>query len=62
MTFFRSRWVDAPAGAEELDPAGLAPGFRAAGVACGLKQGGSTDLGLRGLRRGGGRLGAALDA
>ena len=46
MTFFRSRWVDAPAGIEELDPAQLAPGFRAAGVACGLKDGGSTDLGL----------------
>ena len=46
MTFFRSRWVGAPAGVEELDPAGLAPGFRAAGVACGLKDGGSTDLGL----------------
>jgi glutamate N-acetyltransferase/amino-acid N-acetyltransferase len=46
MTFFRSRWVDAPAGVEELDPAELAPGFRAAGVACGLKDGGSTDLGL----------------
>jgi glutamate N-acetyltransferase/amino-acid N-acetyltransferase len=46
MTFFRSRWVDAPAGVEELDPAELAPGFMAAGVACGLKDGGSTDLGL----------------
>jgi glutamate N-acetyltransferase / amino-acid N-acetyltransferase len=46
MTFFRSRWVDVPAGVEELDPAELAPGFRAAGVACGLKDGGSTDLGL----------------
>ncbi len=46
MTFFRSRWVDAPAGVEELDPAELAPGFRAAGVACGLKDGGTTDLGL----------------
>ncbi len=46
MSFFRSRWVTPPAGVEELDPAGLAPGFRAAGVACGLKQGGSTDLGL----------------
>jgi glutamate N-acetyltransferase/amino-acid N-acetyltransferase len=46
MTFFRSRWVDAPVGVEELDPAELAPGFRAAGVACGLKGGGSTDLGL----------------
>ncbi|HXF01001.1 MAG TPA: bifunctional ornithine acetyltransferase/N-acetylglutamate synthase [Solirubrobacterales bacterium] len=46
MTFFRSRWVEAPTGVQELDPAGLAPGFRAAGVACGLKQGGSTDFGL----------------
>jgi glutamate N-acetyltransferase / amino-acid N-acetyltransferase len=46
MTFFRSRWVTPPEGVEELDPADLAPGFRAAGVACGLKEGGSTDLGL----------------
>jgi glutamate N-acetyltransferase/amino-acid N-acetyltransferase len=45
-TFFRSRWVDAPAGIEELEPAELAPGFRAAGVACGLKGGGETDVGL----------------
>jgi glutamate N-acetyltransferase/amino-acid N-acetyltransferase len=45
-TFFRSRWVDVPDGVEELDPARLAPGFRAAGVACGLKGGGATDLGL----------------
>jgi glutamate N-acetyltransferase/amino-acid N-acetyltransferase len=44
--FFRSRWVDAPAGVEELDPAQLAPGFRAAGVHCGLKGGGKTDVGL----------------
>ena len=35
-----------PPGVEELDPAQLAPGFRAAGVACGLKAGGETDLGL----------------
>jgi glutamate N-acetyltransferase/amino-acid N-acetyltransferase len=46
VSFFRSRWVQAPDGVEELDPAGLAPGFRAAGVACGLKGGGQTDLGL----------------
>ncbi len=46
MTFFRSRWVEPPARVEELDPAGLAPGFRAAGVACGLKGGGETDVGL----------------
>jgi glutamate N-acetyltransferase / amino-acid N-acetyltransferase len=44
--FFRSRWVDAPAGVEELDPARLAPGFRAGGVHCGLKGGGATDVGL----------------
>ena len=44
--FFRSRWVDAPAGVEELDPAQLAPGFRAGGAHCGLKGGGKTDVGL----------------
>ena len=43
---FRSRWVDAPAGVEELDPAQLAPGFRAGGAHCGLKGGGKTDVGL----------------
>ncbi len=46
MSFFRSRWVQPPDGVEELDPAQLAPGFRAAGVACGLKGGGETDLAL----------------
>jgi glutamate N-acetyltransferase/amino-acid N-acetyltransferase len=46
MSFFRSRWVEPPTGVEELDPARLAPGFRAAGVACGLKAGGATDLGI----------------
>jgi glutamate N-acetyltransferase/amino-acid N-acetyltransferase len=45
-TFFRSRWVDAPAGVEELDPAQLAPGFRAGAVACGLKPSGATDVAL----------------
>ncbi|MFT3862836.1 MAG: bifunctional glutamate N-acetyltransferase/amino-acid acetyltransferase ArgJ [Solirubrobacterales bacterium] len=44
--FFRSRWVEAPAGVAELDPARLAPGFRAGGVHCGLKNGGATDVGL----------------
>jgi glutamate N-acetyltransferase/amino-acid N-acetyltransferase len=44
--FFRSRWVTAPIGAREIDPAQLAPGFRAAGIACGLKGGGKTDVGL----------------
>jgi glutamate N-acetyltransferase/amino-acid N-acetyltransferase len=44
--FFKSRWVDPPAGVEELDPAQLAPGFRAGGAHCGLKGGGKTDIGL----------------
>jgi len=46
VTFFRSRWVSPPDGVEELDAAALAPGFRAAGAACGLKAGGKTDVGL----------------
>ncbi len=44
--FFRSRWVEPPAGVEELDAAQLAPGFRAGGAHCGLKGGGKTDIGL----------------
>jgi glutamate N-acetyltransferase/amino-acid N-acetyltransferase len=44
--FFRSRWVDAPDGVSELDPTALAPGFRAAGAACGLKASGGTDVGM----------------
>jgi glutamate N-acetyltransferase/amino-acid N-acetyltransferase len=44
--FFRSRWVEAPAGTDELDAAELAPGFRAGGVACGLKPSGETDVAL----------------
>ncbi|MBA2523585.1 MAG: bifunctional ornithine acetyltransferase/N-acetylglutamate synthase [Solirubrobacterales bacterium] len=46
MSFFRSRWVDAPAGIAELEPTGLAPGFRAAGVPAGLKASGGTDVGI----------------
>ena len=45
-TFFRSRWVTPPGGVDELDSSVLAPGFRAAGVACGLKRDGATDVGL----------------
>jgi len=37
MSFFRSRWVKAPARTSELDPAALPRGFRAAGVAAGIK-------------------------
>ena len=44
--FFRSRWVDPPAEVEQLDPAQLAPGFRAGAAHCGLKGGGKTDVGL----------------
>jgi glutamate N-acetyltransferase / amino-acid N-acetyltransferase len=44
--FFKSRWVEPPVGVEELDPAQLAPGFRAGGAHCGLKGGGKTDVGL----------------
>lgn len=46
QTFFRSRWVTPPPEFEQLDPGELAPGFRAAGVACGLKGGGATDVGV----------------
>ncbi|MBK5233732.1 MAG: bifunctional glutamate N-acetyltransferase/amino-acid acetyltransferase ArgJ [Thermoleophilia bacterium] len=44
--FFRSKWVNAPAGVEQLDPKDLPAGFRAASVPCGLKDDGKTDLGL----------------
>ena len=37
MTFFRSRWVERPEHVTELDSAALPAGFRAAGVAAGLK-------------------------
>jgi glutamate N-acetyltransferase / amino-acid N-acetyltransferase len=45
-TFFSSRWVTPPPEFDQLEPAQLAPGFRAAGVACGLKGGGKTDVGV----------------
>jgi glutamate N-acetyltransferase / amino-acid N-acetyltransferase len=37
VTFFRSRWVDAPEHAKELEPHLLPAGFRAAGVPAGIK-------------------------
>ena len=37
MTFFRSRWIEPPGHVRELDPDALPSGFRAAGVAAGLK-------------------------
>jgi glutamate N-acetyltransferase / amino-acid N-acetyltransferase len=42
---FSSRWVQAPDHVAEAEP-GLPQGFRAAGVACGLKPSGGLDLGL----------------
>jgi glutamate N-acetyltransferase/amino-acid N-acetyltransferase len=42
---FSSRWVSAPGHVRELD-GGLPAGFRAAGVACGLKPSGGLDLAL----------------
>ena len=44
MSFFSSRWVDGPEHATEVD--GLPTGFRASGVACGIKPSGASDLGL----------------
>jgi glutamate N-acetyltransferase/amino-acid N-acetyltransferase len=45
--FFRSRWVQAPAHVRELGlAAGLPGGFRAAGVAAGIKPSGRPDVGL----------------
>jgi len=45
--FFHSRWVQTPEHLRDLGPqAGLPAGFRAAGVACGIKPSGSPDLGL----------------
>ncbi len=42
--FFTSRWVQRPDHVAET--AGLPAGFRAAGVACGIKESGASDLGL----------------
>jgi glutamate N-acetyltransferase / amino-acid N-acetyltransferase len=43
---FSSRWVETPAHVTERPDAGLPAGFRAAGVACGIKESGALDLGL----------------
>jgi glutamate N-acetyltransferase/amino-acid N-acetyltransferase len=45
-SFFRSRWVQAPGHVTEIQEGGLPEGFRAAGVACGIKDAGALDLGL----------------
>jgi glutamate N-acetyltransferase / amino-acid N-acetyltransferase len=44
--FFTSRWVEVPEQLTELEGSGLAAGFRAAGVAAGIKPSGAPDLGL----------------
>lgn len=45
--FFHSRWVSMPEHVRDLGPeTGLPAGFRAAGVACGIKPSGNPDLGL----------------
>jgi glutamate N-acetyltransferase/amino-acid N-acetyltransferase len=44
--FFGSRWVPVPAHVRDLGRAGLPAGFRAAGVAAGLKPSGNPDVGL----------------
>src|SRR5881394_1680692 len=41
-----SRWLDIPGHARENGDGGLPAGFRAAGVACGLKPSGDADIGL----------------
>jgi glutamate N-acetyltransferase/amino-acid N-acetyltransferase len=46
VSFFNSRWIEAPEGATEVSHGGLPAGFRAAGVACGIKPSGEKDLAL----------------
>jgi glutamate N-acetyltransferase / amino-acid N-acetyltransferase len=46
VSFFTSRWVDAPDCVVEADDGLLPEGFRAAGVAAGLKPSGALDVGL----------------
>jgi glutamate N-acetyltransferase / amino-acid N-acetyltransferase len=46
VTFFASRWVEAPTHVKELDPELLPSGFRAAGVAAGIKPSGALDVGV----------------
>jgi glutamate N-acetyltransferase/amino-acid N-acetyltransferase len=46
VTFFASRWVEPPRHVRELDPAALPKGFRAGGVAAGIKPSGNLDVGV----------------
>ncbi|MGK2878240.1 MAG: bifunctional glutamate N-acetyltransferase/amino-acid acetyltransferase ArgJ [Solirubrobacterales bacterium] len=45
-SLFESRWVDLPEGVEVLDPNQLPKGFRAGGVAAGIKPSGKRDFGI----------------
>ncbi len=45
-TFFTSRWIDRPPGVRDAPDARLPDGFRAAGIACGIKPSGAPDLAL----------------
>src|SRR3954462_5348318 len=45
-SLFESRWVDLPDGVEVLDPNVLPQGFRAGGVAAGIKPSGKVDFGI----------------
>ena len=45
-SFFRSRWVEIPGHVSEDPAGGLPAGFRAAGVACGIKPSGAPDLAM----------------
>jgi glutamate N-acetyltransferase/amino-acid N-acetyltransferase len=44
--FFNSRWVERPQHVTEAHDGTLPKGFRAAGVACGIKESGARDLGM----------------
>jgi glutamate N-acetyltransferase/amino-acid N-acetyltransferase len=46
MSFFKSRWVDPPENVTEVASNLLPKGFRAAGIACGVKADGAKDLAL----------------
>ncbi len=46
QSFFTSRWIERPEHVAEEQPGTLPQGFKAAGVACGIKPSGALDLGL----------------
>jgi glutamate N-acetyltransferase/amino-acid N-acetyltransferase len=46
VSFFASRWVPCPEHVTELEGDGLPAGFRASGVAAGIKESGSPDIGV----------------